>query len=262
MWDDNLIFKEVRYYTELLNNSKGFMITILEFSRRVAENTTEYVKQQKENSFDLKKFHGFDLEAGAATRCLLKSKPDDIICAVIMGFLPILGKRTGIDAVRLDGIIFVNVELKSSYTDETRFHKSKKNAIYSVTPGKQTISGQAFSNDTTSLKSTFNATYNIKDNISLKGVDTYLILMDRRNDSIIDCYMIPADRMIELLNTKTISKSGNLQIKFAEFLKLGKKCNTVITVVGFDNWEETLLNTLPLIHVIKSPSKKLSCIHC
>jgi hypothetical protein len=126
--------------------------------------------------------------------------------------------------------------------------KTARGTIYSVTSDK-IINGTVCSNDTTSLKSCFNASYNIRDNISTKGLDTYLILLDSRNDDVIDCFMIPATDMILYLNSRKVAESGSLQIKLATFLTLGKQYNTVMPAIGLSEWSRSLLPVLPLIHV-------------
>jgi len=229
------------------------MITIDEYNKRVNENTLEYIRQQEVNSYDIKKYHGFDVCAGELSRCKLSSKTHDILCAVVLGFLPILDKRVGHDAIRLDDTIFTPVELKTSYADESKFIKTKKDIIYSTTPGK-IINGNISSNDTTSLKSCYNASYSIKDNITQKGIDTYLVLMDSRNDDIIDCFIITSANMISYLDGRTLSASGGLQIKLAIFLKIGKRSSSHIPVIGFETWSNNLLPLLPLVRVVGQKS--------
>jgi hypothetical protein len=225
------------------------MITVDTFKLRVAENTATYIHQMANNSFDLKKYHGFDVIAGSVTSTILSSKAHDIRCAVILGLLPILGKKTGPDAKKLVGIIFQDVELKSSYTDESKFYKTERNTVYSVSQDA-IINGTAFKRNTTGLKSSYNAAYNIKDNISSKGIHTCLVIFDSRNDDVIDSYEIDSQTMTTYLNGRTASKTGSLTIKLSTFMSKGVQSTTVIPVVGFDNWRYLLLPSLPLIKVI------------
>jgi len=257
-------------YTELLT-TKGCMITAATYRKRVLQNTETFNKQKQNNSFDLKQYHGFDLEAGQASSTTLSSKSHDIRCAVILGFLPILGKKTGPDAIKLTGKIFSSVELKSSYTDESKFYKTIKDTVYSVSPGK-IVNGVVFRKDTTSIKSVFNASYNIKDNISSKGIDTYLILLDSRNEDVIDCFEVTGDVMMDYLNDRTIPASGSLTIKLSIFISKGSRAKSAIPVIGFDKWENFLLPVLPVVRVIEdevskqkriisAKLKKLSCLN-
>ena len=156
-------------------------ISTIEYQRRVNENTEEYLRQDRENCFDIKKYHGFDVAAGTLGRYVLASKTHDILAAVVLGFLPVLHSKSGTDAIRLDGDVFVHVELKTSYTDELKFIKTKAGAIYSATSNK-IVDGSVPRDSTTSFKSNFEATYKIVNNIESKYLDTYLLLVDSRND--------------------------------------------------------------------------------
>ena len=231
------------------------MISVEEYKRRVEENTKEYNRQSAQGQFDLRQYHGFDTLARKATKCVLMKKPADILCAVILGFLPILTKNTGADAIRLDGIIFTPVELKSSFTDESKFIKTDRGTIYSASPGR-IVNNTISPNNVTNLKSCYNATYSIKDNISLKGIDTYLVVLDSRNDDVIDCFCIPAEKMVAYFNSRKVAASGNLQIKLAEFMNLGKQFNTVIPMIGFEKWREQLLPLLPVVKVTLDDASK------
>jgi hypothetical protein len=172
-----------------------------------------------------------------------------------LGFLPILAKKTGPDAIKLIGKIFVPVELKSSYTDESKFYKTIADTVYSVSPDK-IINNIVYKHNTTSLKSSYNASYNIKDNISSKGIDTLLMLFDSRNEDIIDCFEIDGNTMAEYLNTRTVPSSGTLNIKLSVFMSLGKRASTAIPTIGFDFWKKLLLPLLPVVKVIEDEETK------
>ncbi len=231
-------------------------MTPQEYIRRRDENTAEYRRQLKSNSFDIKKFHGFDVIAGTLGRWELSKKPHDILGAVLLGFLPILRKKTGYDAMRLDGVNFVGVELKSSYTDEGKFIKTKLNTIYSATTDRL-FDGKIYKQYTTSFKSNFNATYSIIENLGMKNIDTYLIIIDNRTDEIVDCFLIEGPGMEKYLDSITIPVSGNVQIKLSVFERLGSQyTNTITPIIGLEQWKESLLPDLPLIHVINKPIDK------
>lgn len=231
------------------------MITINEFIKRRDENTAEYLRQELSNSFDLKKYHGFDTEKGSLGKYILASKTHDILAAIALGFLPLLNSRSGTDAMRLNVDKFEKVELKTSYTDETKLIKTKRNAVYSATTDR-IIGGIVPRDSTTSLKSNYEAAYNIVDNIGVKDIDTYLMLVDSRNDRFIDCFMIPGLIIGKYLSVRTIPSSGNIKIKFTIFEELGKQVtHTCVPVIGFNQWKDSLLPTLPVVHV-QSPSRK------
>ena len=226
-----------------------------EFLRRTQENTTEYHRQEKADSFDLKKFHGFDALAGEVSRSVLARKANDIMDAVVHSMLPILHENHGTDAYRLnpDGS-FSPVELKSTYTDESKFFKTESGAIYSVTLDKIKPDGTVLKNNTTSFKSNFNATYEIRNNLEAKNMDMYLTIRDSRTDYLVDCYHVPAKEIFNYLKDKNVPKSGSVPIKLTTCMKIGTRVETAITdIIGIDNWKKTLLPTLPTIKVVHPP---------
>lgn len=225
-------------------------ISQAEFERRVNENTAEYKRQKSRNSFDIKRFHGFDAVAGELGRYELSKKPQDILGSVELGFLPILRKNTGVDAMRLGPCGFIGIELKSSYTDERKFVRTERGAVYSATPGK-IINGEIRKNDTTSLKSNYNASYSIVGNIEAKYVETYLLIIDSRTDRLIDCHVMTADNIKNYLSKRIIPNSGSVQIKLSIFEKYGYRyTDTILPILGFDAWKESLIPNMPLVKVI------------
>ncbi len=226
------------------------MITKTEFIRRRDENTAEYHRQEKEGSFDLKKYHGYDALKGTVSKWVLASKTYDILAAIVLGFLPILITKTGVDAMRLVDDEFRPAELKSTYTDESKFIKTKNNTIYSATQDK-IQDGKIDKDNTTSFKSNFNATYNIVNNIGVKNIDTFLLVNDSRTDELVECYIMIGSVMEKYLNDKIIPASGAIQIKLTKFEKLGEPYrDTIIPIIGLDDWKTSLLSDLPLVKVI------------
>jgi len=227
------------------------MITTDTYIERVLHNTIEYHRQEKENCFDLKKYHGFDAPAGTVPRWVLASKTYDILSSVILGFLPILVTKTGTDAIRLVNDNFKSVELKSSYADESKFIKTENNTIYSATANK-IVDGKINKNNTTLLKSNYNASYEIAKNIDVKNLDTFLLINDSRNDILVDCFVIEGDVMIEYLKSREIPESGKVTIKLTKFEELGKKfTGSIIGVPGFETWSKSLLPDLQTVHVMQ-----------
>lgn len=228
------------------------------FTRRVTENTAEYLNQLATNSMDYKKFHGFDALAGELGRWELAKKSHDILGAVMLGMLPVLRSKTGFDAMKLVNNTFVGVELKSSYTNESKFIRTAQNAIYSATLEK-IVNGKIDKVNATSYKSNFNATYSIIENLGLKNIDTYLIIIDSRTDEIVDCFLIIGPVMEIYLNERKIPASGNVQIKLSTFEKLGTQyTDTIVPIIGLEAWKKSLLPALPLVHVVskKRQTKK------
>jgi len=225
-------------------------ITVDEYKRRRDENTIEYLRQEATGSFDIRQYHGFDALKGTVSKWVLASKTYDILSAVILGFLPILITKTGTDAMRLVDTNFRPAELKSTYTDESKFIKTENDAIYSATQDKIS-DGRVDRDSTTSFKSNFNATYNIIDNLGVKNIDTFLLVNDSRTDELVECYIMSGNEMEKYLSDKKIPASGAVQIKLTKFEKLGEPYrDTIIPILGLEKWKASLLPTLPLIKVV------------
>lgn len=239
------------------------MITEQEFKKRADENEAEYNKQLLSNSFDLKKFHGFDCEAGKASRSILSRKGNDILDAVIHRMLPVLTKASGVDAYKCVNGVFIPVELKSSYTDESKFFRTKQNAIYSVTLDK-IVDGCVSRNNTTSFKSNFNATFEIRENLDVKNLEMYFTVRDSRDDRIIEVIKVSGKDIHSYLSSRQIPSSGHVPIKLTTCEQLGERVTTaIVDIVGLDVWKNELLKTLPLIKVIspkKSTRKNISLL--
>lgn len=235
------------------------MILFQEYIRRRDENTAEYNRQIATNSFDPKKFHGFDAVAGELSRSKLASKTHDILAAVILGFLPVLNSKSGTDAMRLDDdLTYSHVELKTSYTEEEKFIKTPKDSVYSVTTNK-IVNNEVPRDSTTSIKSNYEAAYKIVNNLDVKNIDTYLLLLDSRTDELIDCRMIEGKVMGDYLNSRKIPSSGNLKVKYTVFEELGTTVNhTCVPIIGFDVWKTKLLPSLPTVRVLPSSTKRKS----
>jgi len=226
-----------------------------EFITKRDKNSTELKLQIKEGRFDLMKFYGFDADPGIVGRWILASKTHDILGAIYLGFLPILNSRKGVDAMKLEDGIIKPVELKSTYTDTSKLIKTENDAIYSVTQDK-VIDGAVKKDSTTSFKSNFNATYKIVGNLEVKGIDTYLLIIDERTDALIDVYMMEGKIIAEYLADKKIPKSSALQIKMTIFEKLGKiVTDTIMPTLGFTSWKDSLLPCLPLVKVVSKSRK-------
>lgn len=226
---------------------------IQEFIKLRDENTVEYNRQLLNNSFDLKKFHGFDAKAGSLGRYVLAKKTHDILAAVALGFLPYLKENTGADAVKLVDGLFVTVEVKSSYTDIMKLFKNKNNTVYS-TEDINLWADKVPKANIRSLKSCFNASYKIVNNLSSKFRDTCFVVVDNLTDEIVEAYEMDTNAMTIYLSERKIPESGNMSIKLVEFMSLGKPIDTVIPKLGFKVWEQSLLSSLPLKEVL-NPKK-------
>jgi hypothetical protein len=228
----------------LISELKTHAAQVAEYNRRVNHNTEELRRQSVTNSFDMMKFHGFDVTAGSVGKFLLAKKAHDILAALHLGALPFLKENSGTDAILLEKNIFIEIESKTSYTDVSKLFKTAKNTVYSTKRQYLTLDIIPKEN-VTLLKSCFNASYDITNNIATKGIDTYLLCADPRNDNIIDIFVIKAKVMAKYLSTRDITNSGKLCIKLSKFMSLGEKVESVIVpVIGYDVWVKSLLPEL------------------
>lgn len=224
-------------------------ITKKEYLKRVSENTAEYKHQRESNSCDLKRYHGVDASAGELSDISLISKAHDIIGAIMLGCLPILKSKSGVDAIKLDKTGFVPVELKTTHTDQGKFVVTPNGAVYSVTQSK-IVNGTAYKNNTTSINSLFNATYSICNNIHVKGIDTYLLVIDSITGCLVEAYEMPGSIMQVYLEGRTVPASGSITIKLATFAKLGKVyTKTAIKSTGLEKWKNALKVSLPVVRI-------------
>lgn len=224
-----------------------------EYQRRVEENTKEYLKQLQDDSFDLMKFHGADVEAGEISRIKLCKKGHDLLGAVMLKFLPYLEENTGADALAYTNNSFREIEIKTTYTDQSKLVRTERNAVYSTKHLSEDVIDR---NKTTSLKSCFNASYDIKKNKDSKARDTYLLAVDEETDAIIECAMATEDAMRGYLKGRQESKTGSMDIKLSTLEDIGSPYrNTVTLVIGYNKWKESVIKTAPL-KKISSPSRK------
>lgn len=231
-------------------------ITKKEFRKRVKENTAEYIRQRTHNIFDLKRYHGADVEKGLLADIVLAKKSHDIIGAIVLGFLPYLKETTGHDALKLEDNKFKFVELKTTYTDQDKFIKTENNAIYSVTQDL-IVNNSIPKNNSTSLKSNFQATYTIKGNLDSKGIDTYLLVFDSKDGMLICVHEMKDNVIKKYLDDRKIPESGSVTIKLTTFEKLGTPYEkSVIPAIGLDIWKENMLKNLRVVHIISLPRKK------
>jgi len=218
-------------------------MNIAEIKRKIEENTAEIIRQTKINSFDLKRFHGADCNAGEATNFTLTAKAFDIIVAIHIGALAYFKEKHGADGIVLRKNKVVEVEFKTSsrmITNENAF-RTINGAIYVTSPKNKLLNSIKHSK-VACLASSFVAAFDVRyeENLKSKCRDTFLIAFDESNDSIIDCFELDGDTVVEYLGSSN-------SIKMGTFIKYGKRVNLVSgKAVGFEKWKESLLSVLPL----------------
>jgi len=216
---------------------------ITEIKRRIAENTAEIIRQTKKNSFDLKKFHGADVAAGELSTFTLAAKAFDILAAAHLGALPYLKEKHGADGIMVHGNKIKDVEFKTcarTITGANAF-RTKRGAVY-VTKADNELVECVKQSECTVLASTFVASFDVKyeNNLQSKCRDTYLIAFDEANNTVIDCFMIDGETVVNYLKTSNSIKLGSF-IEHGKSVKLSSG-----PVIGYAKWKEELMSTLTL----------------
>jgi len=224
-------------------------ISVNEYIRRVDENTKEFINQMKENSFDITKFHGFDVEKGILSPIILLKKVHDIFAAVVLRKLPYLKKNHGADAVELSNTNeFIDIELKTSYNSisESKAFKTAANTVYFTKDVKLWKGDWVDRNKTALAKSQFNAKFEIKNNLHTKERKTYLLCIDSDSSEFICAYSMPGKKVLEFLETSK-------DIKLASFMTYGTEVtDLVLEPVGWDKWIE---RHLPILETKRCSTK-------
>jgi len=220
------------------------MKNIKEITRKIAENSAEIKRQMKNNSFDLKKFHGADAHAGDLSAFVLSAKAFDILAAAHIGALPYLKEKRGADGIFIKNGKITEVEFKTSSrtinTDNS--FVTKRGAIY-LTKEDNKLLECVKKSECVKLESAFTASFGdiqYESNLQSKCRDTYLIAFDEHTNQIIDCFMLTGDIVVDYLQTSN-------SIKLGTFIKHGKQVALESgPVIGYAQWKKALGVTLPL----------------
>lgn len=214
-----------------------------EFSMRVAHNTA-VLKHALENRINLvtisDKLYTWDTEPCELSFSVLMRNLHDIIPSLFLGSLASVNSN-GVDAYEVDEENnIICIELKTS---EIRSNKVWKLAgRYGLYTGIGTSRTQRLA-----LSSTMSARYSFRtfDNLLAKNMKTVLFINDSDNivsqNSYIDAWELSGDVVVEYL---TRSGCKERDIKFASFMKNGKRANTVVPLIGFEKFKEHLQNVV------------------
>ena len=219
------------------------MNAIMEITRKIAENSAEIKRQTKNNSFDLKKFHGADAHAGDLSTFVLSAKAFDILAGAHIGALPYLKEKHGADGILIKNSKIEKVEFKTSARTINADNSfiNTRGAIY-LTKEDNKLLECVKKSEVVSLESAFFASFAVQyeSNLHSKCRDTYLLAFDEHNNQIIDCFMLDGDTVVKYLRTSN-------SIKLGTFIKHGK--SVVLEsgpVTGYAQWKKELSTTLPL----------------
>lgn len=210
-----------------------------EFQRRVDENTVELKKQISNRTRDVTKFHGFDALAGELDPDVVMHKSSDIWVAALIGCLAILTRKTGADGVTSNGIEYKEVEFKSCYahvSPDVAF-KTPLGTIY-FTKDVNMWGSHVKESTTQRAASKFKASFDKSKHKPSKDRDTYLVAKDASSGELIDCYMLPGEKVIKYLKTSN-------DIKLGSFISDGKQVPLQVPVLTFKSWHESILLILP-----------------
>lgn len=219
------------------------MKAIMEITRKIAENTAEVKRQTKNNSFDLKKFHGADASAGELSAFMLSAKAFDILAGIHIGALPYLREKHGADGILIKNGKIEKVEFKTSARTINADNSfiTARGAIY-LTKEDNKLLECVKKSEVVSMESAFFASFAVQyeSNLHSKCRDTYLLAFDEHNNQIIDCFMLDGDTVVEYLRTSN-------SIKLGAFIKHGKSVALKSgPIIGYAAWKKELKTILPL----------------
>ena len=220
------------------------MNAIMEITRKIAENSAEIKRQTKNNSFDLKKFHGADAHASDLSTFVLSAKAFDILAGAHIGALPYLKEKHGADGILIKNGKIEKVEFKTSARTINKNNSfiTNRGTIY-LTKEDNKLLECVKRTECVMLESAFYASFGAiqyESNLQSKCRDTYLLAFDEHTNQIIDCFMLDGDTVVEYLQTSN-------SIKVGTFIKYGK--SVVLEsgpVTGYAQWKKELSTTLPL----------------
>lgn len=216
--------------------------TVEQYNKRVEENSKIFKKQYKNNDFNITDYNWFDAKRKTIKVCAAKNKVDDIYAACILGFLPV-SSPSGPDAYTCIDGIFVPVELKTTYINSKKIWQSDRGTAYT---GKQNTETRR-----TSIKSSAEASFDIRNNLLVKDLVTYLILSDSFTGKVVDAYYVSGSVVLDYLtnnkNTNQEKTSSKRTIKLSTFMRLGTQAKTVVRKTGCDKWIEQVLKKAPML---------------
>jgi hypothetical protein len=219
------------------------MNAIKEITRKIAENSVEIERQTKNNSFDLKKFHGADADAGELSAFMLSAKAFDILAGIHIGALPYLREKHGADGLIIKNGKIEDVEFKTSARTINADNSfiTARGTIY-LTKEDNKLLECVKKSEVVIMESAFYAAFAVQyeSNLHSKCRDTYLLAFDEHTNQIIDCYMLDGDTVVDYLRTSN-------SIKLGTFIKHGRSVELKSgPVIGYDAWKKKLGTTLPL----------------
>lgn len=218
-----------------------------EFIEKRDANTAEFIRQQKENSFDIKRFHGFDVDGHDVPTIQLLSKCHDIFGAVVMGALPILNDKFGVDAYILSDTTFKPMEIKTTYTNVDSLVKTESGTVYKVIGGQAPVNNEITKSKLKTVTSCLNASLvPVTATSHVRYSDVYL-LAATNNGSIIDCYSLESEIAINKISKSQANVSNKRRITLTYFTKYGKPVDTVIPKIGLKNWLSDVSKSIPLV---------------
>jgi hypothetical protein len=209
-----------------------------EFSRRVSHNTKvlkETIKAKKPVIDILSKIYTFDTEPGELNSAILLRKGHDMLPATYLGLLANT-KRVGADAFKFQrNNCKVSYELKTSEVNSKLIWKGVRGGLYLGLPGNTQRSA--------TLTSSLSAQYTLdtQNIIASKNINTVLMISDSNKDGYVAAYALDGETVVEYIN-RTSCK--NREVKLCTFQAYGKEIETVIPLIGFDAWKQSIISNL------------------
>lgn len=215
-----------------------------EFSMRTAHNTA-WLKHALENDINLvtisDKLYTWDSEPGELSFSVLMRNLYDIIPSVYLGALASV-TANGADAYQVD-------EENNIIAIEQKTSEIRSSKVWKYPGGYGLYTGVGVTRtQQISLSTAMSARYmcHTYDNLLSKNMKTVLFINDSDNivskNSYIDAWEMSGSDVVEYLTRSGCKKRD---IKFASFMKKGRRATTVVPLIGFEKLKEHLQHTAP-----------------
>jgi hypothetical protein len=208
-----------------------------EFQRRVDHNTQilKSALESKEPILSiLPKIYTYDTKPGELNSSALLRKGHDMLPAAYLGLLANTS-RVGADAFKVLGNNHkIKYELKTSEINSDLIWAGALGGLYLGSPGRTTK---------ISLTSALAAQYTLdtEDIIESKNLNTVLMISDSKKDGYITAYELDGETIISYIN-RTSNKTRD--IKLCTFQKHGWNAQTVIPLMGFEQWKKSIVDKI------------------
>ena len=209
-----------------------------EYHYRVQQNIDTFRTDYELNrSIRASDFHFFEKDKYEQRRLHEFEHSWDIIGATLVGDLP-SNKKHGADGFRL---LPSGEYLEMEYKISCKYQSS----IWQTPLGALNTGIGNITNRTTSLRSGFHASFDIKNNLESKNRLTNLFVFDETTQQYIAGFQLTGQQVIDYLSKKA---SPSKSIKLSHFINYGIQVDLTVPSYGsYPKWEKMLKDTVPIL---------------